>query len=404
MKKKHTVLFVDDEQSALDGFRTMMHSVRKEVKCFFASGGQEGLELLQKQSVDVVIADMRMPGMDGAEFLSRVTRLYPGTIRIVLSGYSDNPSLFKSTRVAHQFLTKPCNSEKIIETIRKVTALNDVFVNENVRKTVAKLDSLPVLPDRLADLSAELDSPDPNLKRISQLVELDTGMSTTLMKVANSSFFGFFENVTTPSRAVTLLGSETVRGLVLREHLIDKIDLTGLENYSVEKLWQHTLETGYCAKAIATHEKADKKFIDSCFLAGILHDVGKLALLTKMKDVYEPVLECVREEDGPIRKCELKKLNVDHAMVGAYLLGLWGFKEDIVKGVFLHHRPQHGGKGLTVPLVVHVANTLQHETREFTSDGYAHSSLNTFWLAEQGLNRRVDDWRAACIEKWSAND
>ena len=294
MKKKHTVLFVDDEQSALDGFRTMMHSVRKEVKCFFASGGQEGLELLQKQSVDVVIADMRMPGMDGAEFLSRVTRLYPGTIRIVLSGYSDNPSLFKSTRVAHQFLTKPCNSEKIIETIRKVTALNDVFVNENVRKTVAKLDSLPVLPDRLADLSAELDSPDPNLKRISQLVELDTGMSTTLMKVANSSFFGFFENVTTPSRAVTLLGSETVRGLVLREHLIDKIDLTGLENYSVEKLWQHTLETGYCAKAIATHEKADKKFIDSCFLAGILHDVGKLALLTKMKDVYEPVLECVR--------------------------------------------------------------------------------------------------------------
>ena len=292
---KRNILFVDDEQSVLDGFRTIVHSMRKEWKCWFALSGAEGLELIKREPFAVVIADMRMPGMDGADFLKEVENIQPGTIRMILSGYSEMQALLKSVKHAHQFLSKPCSSDKIIETIRRVTELAHILNDESVRTIVARLDALPAIPDLYVKISHELESSEPDLKRIGGLVERDVGMSATLMKVVNSSFFGFYENISSPTRAVTLLGTEAVKGLILGVHLLEKIDLSILAGYSVEKLWKHTLQAGYFAKAIAKLETSDESFIESCFIAGMLHDVGKLVFVTQMDPLYRPVLELARQ-------------------------------------------------------------------------------------------------------------
>jgi len=400
---KRNILFVDDEKPILEGLRTTLHPMRKEWKCHFATSGDSGLELLNGVEFDVVVSDMRMPGMDGVQFLNEVANRQPGAIRIVLSGYSDMTALMKSSRIAHQFMSKPCNSRKIQETIQRVIDLDDILQDDEVRQVVSKLDTLPAIPELFVQINKELDAQEPNLKLVGSMVEKDVGISTTLMKVVNSSFFGFFENITSPTRAVTLLGIETVKGLLLGVHFLNEIDMATLNGYSVAKLWDHSLQTGYFAKTIASMETDDKQFIDTCFLAGMLHDVGKLVLVTSMNDVYPPVISCVERWGGPVHLCERKELGVSHAKVGAYLLGLWGFEKEVVEAVNAHHLPELNGAKMSPALVVHVANSLQHQLRRFSKD-YIYSSINEGYLAELGLVERLEDWTHACKEKWSDHE
>lgn len=395
MKRK--ILFVDDEQNVLDGFRTMLHFKRKEWKCKYAINAEKGLKLINREPFDVVVADMRMPGMDGADMLSEVQRIQPGTIRIILSGYSDMKALLKSTKHAHQFLSKPCSSDTLVSAIQRGIDLGYILNDESVKAIVGKLAALPALPDLYAKISKELESAEPNLKRIGKLVEKDVGMTATLMKVANSSFFGFYQKITSPSHAVTLLGLEALRGLILGVHILKEIKEAPLPGYSVEKLWEHSLGTGYFAKSIAALEGKDKEFVDNCFIAGILHDVGKLIFLTRMTDTYEGLLEITRKEGGPISRVETREFGVSHAELGAYLLGLWGFEGTVVEGVYAHHMPEKNGEELTSALVVHVANSLQHEL-VLQGERHRFSQIDMEFLESANLADRLDVWREACMK------
>ena len=392
---KRAILFVDDDQNALDGFRTMMHVKRKEWGCKFALNAEEGLKLVTNETFDVVISDMRMPGMDGNDFLKEVAKLQPGAIRMIFSGYSEMEALFKSAKYAHQFLSKPSSAEKVISTIQRALELDYILTNSKIRDVVTQLESLPAIQDLYIRISRELECAEPNLKHVAKLVEGDLGISTTLLKVVNSSFFGFYERIISPGHAAVLLGVEALKGLILGVQLLDKIDLSNIPNYSINKLWGHCLQTGYFAKVIAASEGQEREFVESCFVCGILHDVGKLVLVTQMADAYRPLLESAREKGGPIIDFEMREMEVSHVEIGAYLLGLWGFQADVVGGVYGHHHPDRCGKGLTPALVVHVANSLQHELSILNSE-YKFSKLNMPWIESQGLGDRLEHWRDVC--------
>ncbi|MDD3311742.1 response regulator [Pseudodesulfovibrio sp.] len=388
------ILFVDDDQSILDSFRTMLHFKRKEWRCYFADSGPAGLAILDRHPIDVVIADMRMPGMDGGDFLKEVEKRQPGAVRMILSGYSEMQLLLKSVKHAHQFLSKPCSSDTVVETIRRVTELSHILNHDGVRRVVAGVDSLPAIPDLYVRISEELSRPEPDLKRLAGLVERDVGVTATLMRVVNSSFFGFYDKVSSPARAVVLLGVEALKGLVLGEHLLREIKGDSLAGYSVNKLWEHSLETGYFAKAIASIERKDDQFVEDCFISGMLHDVGKLVLATEMQERYAAVLERVRTNSGPVYGAEGLEFGVSHAEVGAYLLGLWSFKARVVEAVHGHHLPVVCVADCSATMIVHAANVLQHELRQYS--GYTHSVMDEPMLESLGLADRIGAWREAC--------
>jgi HD-like signal output (HDOD) protein/CheY-like chemotaxis protein len=393
---KRKILFVDDDKSILDSFRSMLHFKRKEWKCFFARDGAEGLAVLDDQEIDVVIADMRMPGMDGADFLKEVEVRQPGAVRMILSGYSDMHLLLKSVKHAHQFMSKPCSSEKVVETIRRVTELGYILKDEGVRKVVAGVDSLPAIPELYVRISEELGCSKPDIRRIATLVEQDVGISATLMRVVNSSFFGFYQKISSPARAVTLLGLEPLKGLILGVHLLKEIDTERLPGYSVDKLWEHCLQTGGFAKIIAGMETKDDALVEDCFISGMLHDAGKLVMVTELSDRYARVLEATKKAGGPVGPFENEEFGVSHAKVGAYLLGLWGFQPRVVEAVHGHHVPERCLEDCLPTLAVHVANVLQHELS--SPSGYAHSVLDEEWLEASGRADRLDAWREACLE------
>ncbi|ACS80859.1 response regulator [Maridesulfovibrio salexigens] len=389
------ILFIDNDKNILDSFRATMHGLRKEWKSYFASTGQEALDKLGKAEFDIVISDTKMPDMDGSELLRKVAEIQPDTIRITLSGHSDMQSLLKSAKHTHQFLSKPCNTEVLIGTIRKMMELRPVLTDHKVREIITGLDTLPVLPDLYIEITNELNKPEPNLQKLGELVKKDPGISTTLLKVVNSSFFGFYNSVSSPARATILLGTDVLKGLILGVHFIQKLDKDTLGPYSIEKLWEHCLQTGYLAKEICAFMDKDEQTVTNCFVGGLLHDIGKFVFITEMNKKYQKVLEHVREFGGPVIDVEKKILGVSHAEVGAYLLGLWGFNEEIVEMVYYHHSLDNCGEIFTPTHAIHAADTLQHELIPH-SKGYIFSELNTDKMALANLLDHVNDWRAVC--------
>ena len=108
-----TILFVDDEKNVLQGLRRSLRSMRHDWQMHFAEGGAAGLEVLANHSVDVVVSDMRMPGMDGAQFLEKVSQDYPSTARFVLSGQADRETTYRAIGPSHQFFSKPFDADTL---------------------------------------------------------------------------------------------------------------------------------------------------------------------------------------------------------------------------------------------------------------------------------------------------
>ena len=122
---RHRVLFVDDEPSLLRALRRMLMPQRERWAISFVEGGRSALEVLALDAFDVVVTDMRMPGMDGSQLLNEVQRLYPGTYRIVLSGYTEAEARASVALVAQRFLTKPCDPLDLISAIEGGCAAAD---------------------------------------------------------------------------------------------------------------------------------------------------------------------------------------------------------------------------------------------------------------------------------------
>jgi CheY-like chemotaxis protein len=111
------ILFVDDEENVLDGIRRMLRAHRDRWETEFVTSGQAALLATRQRAFDIVVSDLRMPGMDGAELLGHIREQFPSVARIVLSGYSEPDLSARAAKVAHRVLEKPCNAEEFKDTI-----------------------------------------------------------------------------------------------------------------------------------------------------------------------------------------------------------------------------------------------------------------------------------------------
>lgn len=391
------ILFVDDDEQFLDGLKVLLHRRRKQWDMYFAANAREALDIMSSQEFDIVVADMRMPGMSGADLLAEVQRLQPGAVRIILSGYSELRASFKAAKPAHQFLSKPCRFEDLVATIERVIRLQRVLSDPGVRQTVSGIGSLPALPEAYIRILDELRKPEPSIQVLGDLVAQDVGISATLLKLVNSSFFGFFQHVASPRRAVTLLGTETLKGLVLGAHLLAGLDLSQFAPFALERLWDHSLRVADFARRIAEAEGAGRAEQEECWCAGLLHDTGKLILATERKADYVQVLNAALGGKFLV-EAEREVIGSSHAEVGAFLLGLWGVSENVAEAVYDHHNLARSElTGFSPTVAVHVADRLEHE-QAGDADGGLYPPLDRDWLEGQGLAERVEAWIEACKE------
>jgi HD-like signal output (HDOD) protein len=353
------ILFVDDESKILDGLKRMLHADRKRWDMQFAVGGEAALQACEAASFDVVISDMRMPGMDGATLLGHIRDRFPGAARIILSGYSEVTLATRSVKVAHRFLAKPCNASELQATIERVCTLQDVLCTPEIRKVIGTVGALPSLSSTYTALTQALSRPDTSIGQVAEILEHDVAMSAKVLQLVNSAFFGLAQTVTSLQSAASYLGLETIKNLVLVSEAFKVfVPDSRIPQSVLEAIQRHAQKTA----AIAVVLPVDAKSRDVAVLSALLHDVGRLVLASKMPDQFSAVISRTAERGCEPFQAEEEILGTSHAEIGAYLLGLWGLPNLAVEAIAHHHHPNripHSGFDSSVAL--YVAGLLAYE-------------------------------------------
>ncbi len=329
------ILFVDDEPAVLEGLRNVLRKYRKQWDLHFALGGEEALGKLAQQSFDVVVSDMRMPGIDGAALLEKVKELYPETLRLILSGHADQKDMVRAVAVAHQFLSKPCNAETLPAVIQGADEIRSYISDETLRRLVGKIDKLPMPPRLYWQLTAAMSGADASMAKVSALVEQDPAMCARMLQFVNSAFFGMGRRIANVQQAATLLGFETIRSLVLTVHVVETLDRLTPPDFSYGRLQSHSLEVAKMARTLG----GATPIAQQAFTAGILHDLGKVIIAVTFPDRYREISEESSTSGLLWDACERQVLGFSHAEIGAYLLGLWGLPQQLIECVAYHHDP-----------------------------------------------------------------
>jgi HD-like signal output (HDOD) protein len=391
------ILFVDDEPNVLQGLQRMLRPMRQEWEMEFADSGAQALAKLSEHPFDVVVSDMRMPKMDGNQLLTEVMQKHPHMVRIILSGHSDQEVILKSVGIAHQYLSKPCDPDALKATVARAIALRDLMANVLLKRLVSQMQSLPCLPSLYLELVEELGKPEASVKVIGEIISKDVAMTAKILQLVNSPFFGVFKRVSSPAEATSLLGLDIVKSLVLSIHVFSQFDQAGVPEMPLEQLWSHSLKVGQYAKQIARAEGQDRRMADDAFMAGVLHDTGKLILASNFSDWYSQAIGLSKEKQEPLADLETQLFGTSHGEVGAYLLGLWGFSHPLVEAVAFHHHPSRSpAGGFSVLTAVHVANALAHSESRSDGPANASSALDIEYIANLKLTDRVPLWRETC--------
>ena len=356
------VMFVDDEQAILLALRRALSDQRTKWEMSFAQSGEAALTMMAAQPFDVLLTDMRMPGMSGLQLLDTVRDRYPGVIRLVLTGQASETVSLSATLSAHQFLVKPCSSEVICSTIERALRLRYSLLNPHLIQLVTSLHSLPGCPALFDRINGELAKPEVSLKVIGDLVAGDAAMAARLLQLVNSSFFALSQPIVDISRAVVLLGLSVLKALLLTTHAFQTTPLARLYPKEVDNLLAHSKQVATLAREVARSLKnSPKGLVESSFTAGLLHDLGRLVLL-QVKGYHVGVLTA--EIDESVRFVREREFlgGPTHCDVGAYLLSVWGLPNPIIEAVNWHHHPASAGSTGIQPLTcVHIAEILLQE-------------------------------------------
>ena len=393
------ILFVEDEPKILSGLRRMLRSYRRDWTMEFCESPELALAAMADAPFDVIVTDLRMPRMDGAELLNRVRELYPDMVRIVLSSQTEQERVLRAVGAAHQYLSKPCDPELLHKTVTRAVLLSKRMSNPQLKALVSQMDSLPSLPDVYFDLLEELRSDDSSVDRVGELISRDVSMTAKVLQLVNSSFFALPVHVNDAGHAAALLGLNTLKPLVLTASIFRQLEESRVSQTFLETVLSHSMAVAGIGKQLAIAEQLDAESIDNTFIAGALHDVGKVVLADNFGRDYTVLCHKAKAQQTPIVELEIGQFGASHADVGGLLLGLWGLPQDIIEAVAFHHDPLTSVETGFSPLTaVHAANIFSLGTNKSELEPQSTDTLDDEYLAQLGLSERLETWRAIADE------
>jgi len=394
-----TLLFIDDEPKVLQGLQRQLRLMRHEWDMHFIGSGREALEFMAARPTDIVVSDMMMPGMDGSQLLNEVVKRHPQTVRIILSGHAEREALLRLVGPAHQYLSKPCDAEELRKAIARAFTLRDLLGNERLKQLTTRIKNLPTLPALQNQLTDELRKDSPSMERIGEIISRDIGMTAKILQLVNSAFFGLGQPINSAVEAVIYLGLNTIRSLVMSVEIFSQYDQKTCKSFSLDVLASHSWKTGVMSRCVAQQERQDLKFLDQCFLAGLLHDIGQLVLAFGLQEEYSAVIAQAMTENLPIWQVEQEVFGASHADVGAYLLALWGLPNPIIEAVALHHQPARCATPEFSPAIaVHAGDVFAHEFSQVNTE-VPKPQLDLAYLTRLGFDTRIEAWQAGCKEE-----
>ncbi|MCX7874609.1 MAG: response regulator [Melioribacteraceae bacterium] len=333
MADKIKILFVDDDKNILDGLKRTLFSQKSVWDLFFATSGKEAIEIAYKINIDVIVSDMRMPIMNGAELLDYFQKNFPSTIRIILSGHSDHELILKTVKNSHQFLAKPINSEELISLINNCLKSREIINSKEMIEIINGIDNLPSLPNIYLEIENELSKEDISLLAIEKIIKKDIGLTAKILQVANSAYFASAVKTVDINSALNILGINVIKSLILFLFIHNFSRLEKVNEKYLEIIWEHSINTSNIAKLIVEEFKVSRIVSQELYSVSLLHDIGKLILLKN--ETYNNFLKL--NNKLPSLEEENELFGFSHAHIGAYLLRIWNLPEIIIESVSSHH-------------------------------------------------------------------
>ncbi|GAB4137911.1 HDOD domain-containing protein [Thermopirellula anaerolimosa] len=386
------IYFVDDEPRVVDGLRRMLRSQRDEWEMSFFHSGQAALEAMAEREPDIVVSDMRMPGMNGAELLDEVRRRHPGTVRLILSGQCDRSAVLDAAGPAHQFLSKPCSAEVLRNTISRIFDVQDQLANAEVRTAVSRLEALPVAANRLRIISDVLSQPEISEAELIRLVTDDSTLFTKCLQLVGSGFLGTQHAVSDPAEIVPALGADTFRSLVFEKRIFPALPEEPILETAADLFQKMSRATAETARRIAAEETDDERTVRLAEMGGRLARIGVAVLAVIDPAKYVQIWRLsVRQKISRI-ELEIQFFGVHRADVGAYLLGLWGLSPQLVEIVRNASCPRRApDRTFSALTAVHAACVLVDQA--MSEMLHPNHPLDALYLQDVGVISRIDRWQ-----------
>jgi HD-like signal output (HDOD) protein len=227
-----------------------------------------------------------------------------------------------------------------------------------IDKLVTGVPSLGSHAEVIRDIESALNCPNSTLANLADAIEKDPDLAGRLLKLGNSAFFGFPNRLETVSMAISLIGIQQVRDLIVAANIIETFSGIDPEMVDMRSFWQHSLACGIGARALAIARQMPQP--EKYFIAGLLHDLGRLVLLTRAPQKATEVFTLYQSRRMLLRTAEQEILGFDHAQIGMGLTRYWQYPASLATAVAYHHQPMEAGLHQLGSSVVHVADYLVH--------------------------------------------
>ena len=283
--EKKQIVFVDDDENVLSGMQRMLRRHGENWELKFFTSGQAALDHMAQHPTDMVVTDMKMPGMSGLELLERVVQVQPSAARMVLSGYADQASASRAVDLAHQFLSKPCDAETLKSALLQTMRIRDLIQSPRIRKALGDVGKIPTLPRIYQELTVAIRSDKSDTKTISAIFARDIALSAKLLQLLNSSFFGLGRRVSGIAEAVMLLGVKRLQALVLSSHVFEVLATQCPQcPIALETLRRDALTVANLARAITVAQGLGEDRPDQAYIGGLLHNLGLLLFASRLPE------------------------------------------------------------------------------------------------------------------------
>jgi putative nucleotidyltransferase with HDIG domain len=383
------MLIADADTKAWDGIREALGESWVVVG---AASNSAALAEAQKQPFDVVVANFTLPESGGAELLNRIRIDLPKTLRFIAADAAIQEKAMGDVLGGHQFLALPFDRSTLKVSIERSLAA-DYGMSNSMRELVSRIRTFPTIPSLYLEVVNALTNPNSTTADIGAIVAKDMAMTTKLVQVLNSAYFGLPRTITDPTEAVGILGFETVKSLIMTVKLLSQYDKVKPVYFSIDHIWRHSTSVAQTAKVMALLETGDTDCSGIAYTAGLMHDLGKVILAANFDTQYHGAHALARKQQIPLWVVEKDIFGATHGEIGAYMLTLWGMSPEVVKVAAMHHHPFHSDDKTFTPLTaVHVANALEYEGSA-ENDGLPIPIIDAAYLQRLGLEERIELWR-----------
>ena len=353
MSSVPALIFVDAEPAILRSARRVLHRACSGWELHFCETLDQAAAAAGQSEVWILILDEKSLGDD----LSQAQELFsrtPAALRVILTSSSDESVIYGSARIAHMVLPKPFEKQDLEHAVTRALAIAELQMSERLRRSVAQLQALPVLPEVYRRVSAELSEEDPDVDRVALVISDQPQVLARLLQISNSALFGY----TTPSKdtqqVVMRLGLDMVKHLVLFAGLFSS-DAEAEHSVQIAEFSNEAQAFTGKMQQLAELAQLDSKLKSEAWVAGLMHNIGKLVVLHSGQS--SPQLNSERTDEYP-----------EYETASALLLMLWGFDLDTAKALELQNAAQLSSEATDLLQLVNATHRVMQKNNTALDD------------------------------------